>query len=77
LDVTLTEHSFEGVNHSSSSGVSLPSSNSLKIDSEKSLAIGEPFWNACMKDKNRYLLEKKILLSGYWGASLPSSSGVF
>jgi hypothetical protein len=51
LDVTFTEHSFEGVNYSSSSRMRLPFSNSLKIDFEKSLAIGKPFWNACMEVK--------------------------
>ena len=49
LDVWSAEHSREGVNHLSSRPVRVPSSDSFRIASEKSFAIGEPFWNACVE----------------------------
>lgn len=37
------EHSFDGVNQRFSNDVIFPSSDSFRIASEKSLAMGEPF----------------------------------
>jgi len=56
LEVMLVEHSSKGVNHASSSAFSLPFSDRDKMALEKSLAIGEPFWNICIERQKRIFL---------------------
>jgi hypothetical protein len=51
LEVMLVEHSSMGVSHSSSSTFNFPLSDRLRMAFEKSLAIGEPFWDICIERK--------------------------
>ena len=57
----LVEHSFEGVNHSSSRNFVSPFSDSFKIALEKSLAIGEPFGNTYVGGSIRFLLDSLVV----------------
>ena len=64
LDVWSVEHPREGVNQLSSRFVSVPSSDSLSMASEKSFTISEPFWNTCMEGKLEVIPTiKKMILS--------------